>query len=47
MFGDGAEEDDDLAGAQAAAVAATASERTERCLTGGIGESGIGKKASW
>jgi hypothetical protein len=37
MFGDGAEEDDDLAGAQAAAVAATASERTERCLTGGIG----------
>jgi hypothetical protein len=41
MFGDGAEEDDDLAGAQAAAVAATASERTERCLTG---ESGIGNR---
>jgi len=44
MFGEGAEEDDDLAGAQAAAVAAAASERTERCLTGGIGnrELGIG-----
>jgi len=37
MFGEGAEEDDDLVGAQAAVVAATASERTERCLTGGIG----------
>jgi len=44
MFGEGAEEDDDLAGAQAAAVAATASERTERCLTGGIGNRESGKR---
>jgi len=43
MFGVGAEDDDDLVEAQAAAIAATASERRERCLTGGIGnrESGI------
>jgi len=48
MFGVGAalEEDDDLVEAQAAAIAATASERRERCLTGGIGnrESGIGNR---
>src|SRR6476469_3361996 len=40
MFGVGAaleEEDDDLVEAQAAAIAGTASERRERCLTGGIG----------
>jgi len=41
MFGVGAEDDDDLVEAQAAAIAATASERRERCLTG---ESGIGNR---
>jgi len=41
MFGDGAaledDEEDDLVEAQPAAITATASERRESCLTGGIG----------
>lgn len=44
MFGVGTalEDDDDLVEAHAAAIAATASERRERCLTGGNRELGIG-----